>query len=60
MLDINTKYSIITPARDEADYIEETILSILSQTIKPLEWIIVDDNSIDNTAEIIQKYLEEM
>ena len=51
------KYIIITPARNEASYIEKTINSVINQTVLPLRWIIVDDNSGDNTTEIVGKYL---
>jgi len=50
------KYVIITPAKDEAEYIEKTLSSVVKQTVLPEEWIIVDDNSTDNSAEIVQKY----
>jgi len=53
-----SKYVIITPARDEAEYIEETIKSIINQTVKPLEWVIVNDGSSDTTGEIIKCYAE--
>jgi|APSaa5957512493_1039668.scaffolds.fasta_scaffold28114_1 glycosyltransferase involved in cell wall biosynthesis len=49
-------YSIITPAKNEEKYIEETICSVLKQKILPKEWIIVDDNSTDKTSFIINKY----
>jgi len=52
-------YVIITPARDEAKYISETLESVVNQTIKPSEWIIVDDGSSDNTAEIVEKFAAE-
>ena len=50
------KYVVITPARDEERYIDKTILSMMSQTIKPTEWIIVDDGSTDGTGKIIDGY----
>jgi glycosyltransferase involved in cell wall biosynthesis len=50
------KYSIITPTRDEGKYIEETIKSVVAQEIKPSEWFIMDDDSTDNTSQLIQKY----
>ena len=50
------KYIVITPVRDEEKFIEKTIQSILSQTMRPIEWIIVNDGSTDNTGEIIDKY----
>jgi glycosyltransferase involved in cell wall biosynthesis len=56
-----TKYVIITPARDEEEFIEKTILAVAGQTIRPVQWIIVDDGSSDRTGEIIdyfaRKYL---
>lgn len=53
------KYVIITPIRDEAENIETTIKSMISQTVKPVEWIIVNDGSTDNTGEIIDRYAEQ-
>src|SRR5579864_7141123 len=50
------RYVIITPARDEAQHIEETIKSVLAQTVKPVEWVIVDDGSTDATGEIIDRF----
>jgi glycosyltransferase involved in cell wall biosynthesis len=44
------KYVVITPARDEARFIQQTIDSIVSQTVRPEEWVIVDDGSVDETA----------
>jgi poly-beta-1,6-N-acetyl-D-glucosamine synthase len=53
-----TKYLIITPARDEEEYLEKTILSVANQSIRPLEWIIVNDGSHDNTGVIIDHYTQ--
>ena len=53
---IPARYIVITPIRDEEAYIDFTFQSILNQTIRPLEWIIVNDGSVDNTAEIINRY----
>jgi glycosyltransferase involved in cell wall biosynthesis len=50
-------YVLITPARNEADYIEYTIKSVLSQTVKPVKWIIVNDGSTDDTDRVVSKYL---
>ncbi len=43
---------IITPAKDEAKFIERTIESVTAQTIRPALWVIVDDGSSDRTGEI--------
>lgn len=50
------KYCIITPVRDEEQFIAATIESVLHQTIRPAEWIIVDDGSTDATGNIIDRY----
>jgi glycosyltransferase involved in cell wall biosynthesis len=49
------KYVIVTPVRDEEQFIHETIRSVLSQTIQPAEWIIVDDGSRDQTGYLIDE-----
>lgn len=49
-------YVLITPARNEAQFIEQTIKSVLSQTALPLKWVIVSDGSTDGTDEIVSKY----
>lgn len=53
------RFFIITPAFNEAAYIEQTIQSVLAQTIKPLVWVIVDDGSTDDTANIVKRYAVE-
>lgn len=49
-------YVLITPARNEAQFIELTIQSVVAQTALPLKWIIVSDGSTDGTDEIVQRY----
>ena len=51
-----TNYILISPVRDEEKYIEQTIESVVGQTITPSKWIIVDDASSDRTPEIIKSY----
>lgn len=56
MVIIKEKVSIITPCYNDGKYIEETIHSILSQTYKNWEMIIIDDGSEDNeTIDILKK-----
>jgi glycosyltransferase involved in cell wall biosynthesis len=50
-------YTLITPARNEESYIEKTIRSVVSQTIKPLKWVIVSDGSTDGTDDIVKRYI---
>src|SRR3984893_10560977 len=49
-------YVLITPARNEAQFIEGTIESVVAQTVRPLKWIIVSDGSTDGTDELVRKY----
>lgn len=51
-------YVLITPARNEADFIDITIQSMIAQTSPPLKWIIVSDGSTDSTDDIVKKYLQ--
>src|SRR4030042_2395555 len=50
------EYVLITTARNEEKYIENTINSVLSQTVLPEKWVIVSDGSIDRTDEIVRSY----
>jgi glycosyltransferase involved in cell wall biosynthesis len=49
-------YVIITPARNEAQFIELTLKSVVAQTVLPLRWVIVSDGSTDETDAIVTKY----
>lgn len=52
------KISVLMSAYNSEKYISESIESILNQTFKDFEFIIINDGSSDNTAKIIQKYAE--
>jgi glycosyltransferase involved in cell wall biosynthesis len=47
-------YVLVTPAKNEAQYLPEVAFSVINQTIKPVLWLIVDDGSTDRTPEIIE------
>jgi glycosyltransferase involved in cell wall biosynthesis len=53
---MTNKYVIISPCRNEADYMRQTLDSVISQSIKPSKWIIVDDGSSDATPSILSEY----
>jgi glycosyltransferase involved in cell wall biosynthesis len=48
-------FSIVIPTYNRADLIGETIKSVINQTFKNWECIIVDDGSLDNTKEVVSK-----
>lgn len=50
------KYILITPARNEAERIEMTLKSVISQTVMPVKWVIVSDGSTDGTDDLVRKY----
>lgn len=58
MLSLPT-YVIVTPARNEAQYIELTIKSVTAQTVRPLKWMIVSDGSTDGMDETVSRYASE-
>ena len=49
-------YVLVTPARNEAAFIEKTIESVIHQTVLPAKWVIVNDGSTDATGTIAEKY----
>lgn len=51
--------SVITPVYNGEDFLRDSIESILNQTLKDFEYIIIDDCSNDNTWQIIKKYSKE-
>lgn len=51
-----SSYVVISPVRNEVEYIEKTIESMIHQTILPIAWVIVNDGSTDATELIVLKY----
>ena len=57
---MQTAYVLVSPCKDEAKYIEKTLRSIARQTVKPVQWVIVDDGSRDDSMAIVAQYQSEM
>ncbi|OGU32231.1 MAG: hypothetical protein A2057_04775 [Ignavibacteria bacterium GWA2_35_9] len=53
---MNISYVLLTAAKNEENFIRQTIESIVSQKVLPVKWVIVSDASIDSTDDIIQHY----
>src|SRR5690554_2947106 len=50
------KFSVLVPAYNVEDYVFETIESVLNQTYRNWEMIIVNDGSTDKTKKILERY----
>src|SRR6202023_758339 len=50
------RYLLISPCRDEAQYLRRTLDSVAAQSVPPALWIVVDDGSTDDTPAILQEY----
>ena len=53
-------YVLITPARNEEAFIDNTIRSVAAQTRRPLRWIIVSDGSADGTDDIVKSHAADL
>jgi poly-beta-1,6-N-acetyl-D-glucosamine synthase len=51
-------YVLISPCRDEAEYMRQTLDTVIRQSVPPAKWIIVDDGSTDETPEILAEYTQ--
>lgn len=52
------KISVVVPIYNAEEYLDRCILSIINQTLKDIEIILVNDGSTDNSKNICKKYLE--
>jgi poly-beta-1,6-N-acetyl-D-glucosamine synthase len=51
------RYLLISPCRDEAQYLRRTLDSVAAQSVPPALWVVVDDGSTDETPAILQEYV---
>lgn len=49
-------YVLISPCRDEAQFMRQTLDSVVAQSVRPAKWVIVDDGSTDATPQILAEY----
>ena len=50
------RYLLISPCRNEAQYLRRTLGSVAAQSVQPTVWVIVDDGSTDGTPAILEEY----
>jgi glycosyltransferase involved in cell wall biosynthesis len=53
------KYLLISPCRNEAGYMRQTLDTVIAQSVQPAEWVIVDDGSTDDTPKILAEYAQQ-
>ncbi len=53
---MNRRYLVISPCRNEADFMRQTLDTVAAQSVRPARWVIVDDGSTDATPEILAEY----
>jgi poly-beta-1,6-N-acetyl-D-glucosamine synthase len=56
---MNSRYVLLTAAKNEEEYIGKVVASVLQQTVLPVAWSILDDGSTDRTASIIDGIAKE-
>ena len=54
------RYLLVSPCRDEAQYLRRTLDSVASQSVPPALWVVVDDGSTDESAAILEEYSRQL
>lgn len=55
---MSRRYVLISPCRNEADFMQQTLDSVIAQSVTPAKWVIVDDGSSDGTPRILKEYAQ--
>lgn len=53
---MSQRYVLISPCRNEAQYMRQTLDTVIGQSVRPALWVIVDDGSTDATPQILAEY----
>lgn len=52
------RYVLISPCRNEVEFMRQTLDSVVAQSVRPATWVIVDDGSTDNSPAILAEYAQ--
>ena len=52
--------SIVTPSLNQAEYLKETLTSVLDQGFESLEYVVVDGGSTDGSVDIVKRYADRL
>ncbi len=55
---MSRRYLLISPCRDEAEFMRQTLDTVIAQSVQPAKWVIVDDGSTDETPRVLAEYAE--
>ena len=55
----NARLSVIVPNYNHAQYLPEAVNAILNQSCRPMEVIVIDDCSTDNSVEVIEAFIRQ-
>ena len=53
---MNRSYLLVSPGRNEAEFMRQTLDSVIAQSVRPALWVIVDDGSTDPSPAILAEY----
>jgi glycosyltransferase involved in cell wall biosynthesis len=54
------RYLLVSPCRDEGQYLRKTLDSVAAQSVPPALWVVVDDGSTDKTPAILEEYAQKL
>jgi len=55
---MSRRYLLISPCRNEVDFMRQTLNTVIGQSVLPEKWVIVDDGSTDDTPRILKEYAQ--
>jgi glycosyltransferase involved in cell wall biosynthesis len=59
-VNLSRRYLLISPCRDEAQYLRRTLDSVAAQSVAPALWVVVDDGSTDETPAVLEEYVRRL